>query len=133
MINKIRANYHNKIIYENGTQDTQKETYLGTLAHDGNCRIIILETDSGVIEFIINDKSIIANYSQPHKNTLIFHLDEKYTTLYNTDYGKFDLLIETKKMVVDVDSFLIHYDLYLNCNKTGEYILNVSYKNADNE
>lgn len=133
MINRIKASYINKIVYEDGNQDTQKETYLGTISDNGNNQIIRLDTNLGVIEFIVNKNIITANYSQPYKNTLIFNLNEKHKTPYMTEYGTLDMIIETKKMLVDVDAFLIQYVLYLNCNKTGEYILNVSYKNADNE
>ena len=132
MIKKITANYHSKIIYENGNVDSQDEIYPGVLISSESNKRIVLDTNQESIEFIIYPDSITVNYTQPYKNTMLFKLNEKNTVVYKTEVGEFNLLIVTNKLEITSNEFVINYSLYLNHTKTGDYILNVTYKSTDN-
>lgn len=61
------------------------------------------------------------------KNRLYFNLDEQTDFNYQIDNGKFDLLINTKRLEITAGSILLDYELVLEEKPIGYYEFRLIY------
>lgn len=62
-------------------------------------------------------------------NTILrFNKNQKYVCQYNTEYGSIELETKLKKYFRLGNEYVINYELFMNNESIGKYIIRLSYK-----
>lgn len=125
---KVRIKYISHI-FQNGHIDkieVEENGYVETL--DDKITLNFIDTSNDTKEkttfiFLEDEINIIRG------NTILrFNKNQKYICQYNTEYGSIELETKLKKYFRLGNEYVINYELFMNNESIGKYIIRLSYK-----
>lgn len=125
---KVRIKYISHI-FQNGHIDKIEVEENGYVeSSDDKITLNFIDTSNDTKEkttfiFLENEINIIRG------NTILrFNKNQKYVCQYNTEYGSIELETKLKKYFRLGNEYVINYELFMNNESIGKYIIRLSYK-----
>lgn len=126
---KVKIKYESHI-FQNEYVDKYQEEIIGNLdKNDLETTISFLTNEKELTKFIFQERNVLL-YRENY--ILKFNLDKIIDCKVNTEYGSISYKTKLKKYLKLPNTFVINYELLMDKESVGSYVIKISYEEVEN-